>query len=67
MLHLEMSIYVNLKIIFVKKQQQTRKRPIQGLGPIFIITKMSLFTLEMDYSCEKGYPFDDSRQIVNTS
>ena len=28
---------------------------------------MAVFTLEKDYSCETGYPFDDSRQIGNTS
>ena len=54
---------VNLKIIFVKKQKQTRERPTQGRGATFIITEMAVFTLETDYSCETGYPFDDSRQI----
>ena len=29
--------------------------------------RISVFTLETDYSCETGYPFDDSRQIGNTS
>ena len=33
----------------------------------FITTEMSVFTLGTDYSCETGYPFDDSRQIGNTS
>ena len=28
---------------------------------------MAVFTLEADYSGETGYPFDDSRQIGNTS
>ena len=42
---------VNLKIIFVEKQKQTRKRPTQGRGATFIITEMA----------------DDSRQIGNTS
>ena len=65
-LRIEMSI-VNLKIIFVKKQKQTRERPTQGRGATFIITEMAVFTLEKDYSCETGYPFDDSRQIGNTS
>ena len=37
---------VNLKIIFVKKQKQTRKRPTQGRGATFIITEMAVFTLE---------------------
>ena len=65
-LRIEMSI-VNLKIIFVKKQKQTRERPTQGRGATFIITEMAVFTLEKDYSCEMGYPFDDLRQIGNTS
>ena len=56
---------VNLKIIFVKKQ--TSESPTQGRGATFIITEMAVFTLEKDYSCEKGYPLDDSRQIGNTS
>ena len=34
---------VNLKIIFVKKQKQTRKRPTQGRGATFIITEMAFF------------------------
>ena len=63
-LHVEMSI-INLKIIFVKKQKQTRERPTEGQGATFIITEMAVFTLEK-YSCETGYPFDDSRQIGNT-
>ena len=50
---------VNLKIIFEKKQKQTRKRPIQGRDATFIISEMAVFTVEMDYSCETGYPFDD--------
>ena len=35
---------VNLKIIFVKKQKQTRERPTQGRGATFIITEMAVFT-----------------------
>ena len=58
---------VNLKIIFVKKQKQTCEHPTQGRGVTFIITEMSVFTLEKDYVCETGDPFDDSRQIGNTS
>ena len=27
---------------------------------------MAVFTLETYYSCEMGYPFDNSRQIGNT-
>ena len=37
-LRIEMSI-VNLKIIFVKKQKQTRGRPIQGRGDIYLYQK----------------------------
>ena len=58
---------VNLKIIFVKKQKQTRKRLTQGRGATFIIAEIAVFTLEKDYSCETGYSFVDSRQIGNTS
>ena len=60
---------VNLKIMFVKKQKQTRERPTpgRGRGAAFIITEMAVFTLETDYSCEMGYLFDNSRQIGNTS
>ena len=57
---------VNLKVIFLKKHKQTRKRPTHGRGVTFIITEMAVFTLETDYSCDTGYPFDDSRQISNT-
>ena len=49
---------VNLKIIFVKKQKQTRERPTQGGGGTFIITEMALFTLATDYLNEMGYPFE---------
>ena len=33
---------VNLNIIFVKKQKQTRERPTQGRGATFIITEMAV-------------------------
>ena len=39
----------NLKIIFVKKQKQTRKHPTLGQGATFIITEMNVLTLEKDY------------------
>ena len=59
---------VNLKIIFVKKQKHADTRtPNQGRGATFIITELAVFTLEKDYSCETGYPFDDSCQIGNMS
>ena len=28
---------------------------------------LAVFTLETDYSCETGYPLDNSRQTVSTS
>ena len=59
---------VNLKIVFVKKQKQTRERPLtQAWDRQSFITEMAVFTLETDYSCEKGYPFGNSSQIGNTS
>ena len=61
---------VNLKIIFVKKQKQTRERPTRGMGRGrrgFIITEMAVFTLATDYSYDMGDPFDKSRQTGNTS
>ena len=65
-LRIEMSV-VNLKIIFAKKQKQTRERPTQGRGGYSFMTEMAAFTLQTDYSWEMGYPFDNSRQIGNTS
>ena len=65
-LRIEMST-VNIKIIFVKKQKQTRERSTQGQGANSFITEMAVFTLETDHSCERGYPFDNSRQLDNTS
>ena len=66
-LYIEMSI-INLKIIFVKKQKRTRKRPTQARpGRDIHYNRNGRVTLEKGYSCETGYPFDDSRQIGNTS
>ena len=65
-LRIEMST-VNIKIIFVKKQKQTRERSTQGQDANSFITEMAVFTLETDHSCERGYPFDNSRQLDNTS
>ena len=50
-----------------EKAKADTQTPSQGRGATFIITEMAVFTLEKDYSCETGYPFDDSRQIGNTS
>ena len=57
---------VNLKIIFGKKQKQTRERPTQGPGATFIYNRNGRFQ-ETDYSCEMGYTFDNSHQIGNAS
>ena len=57
---------VNLKIIFVKKEKQMTQRPISRPGTRHsFITDMDVFTFQTDYSCEAGYPFDNSRQIGN--
>ena len=60
---------VNLKIIFVKKQKQTRERLTQGWegGGHSFISEIAFSTLETDYSRQMGYPFDNSRQIGSTS
>ena len=41
---------VNMKIIFGKKQKQTRERSTQGRGAETVV-----FTLETDHSCETGF------------
>ena len=41
-LRIEMSI-INLNIIFVKKQKQTRERATQGLGATFIYNRNGRF------------------------
>ena len=63
----QLRLIVNLKIIFVKKQKQTRERSEICRGETFIITEMAVFTPEKYYSREPCYPLDDSRQIGNTS
>ena len=48
---------VNVKIVLVKKQKQTRERPTQGWRSTFIYNRNGRFhtTLEMDYSCERSF------------
>ena len=58
---------VKIKIIFVKKQKQTRERSTKGGARHSFTTEMAVFTLETDNSSETGYPLDNSRQIGNTS
>ena len=57
---------VSLKIIFVKKQKETRERPTQGRGARghSFITEMTVFTQETDYSCETGYWLDNLKVVV---
>ena len=50
-----------------EKAKADTRTPNQGRGATFIITELAVFTLEKDYSCETGYPFDDSCQIGNMS
>ena len=50
-----------------EKAKADTRTPNQSRGATFIKTEMAVFTLEKDYSCETGYPFDDSRQIGNMS
>ena len=55
---------VNLKIIFVKKQKQTRERPTQGRGATFIYNRNGRFhTTDGLFRVRR---FDNSRQIGNT-
>ena len=42
----QLRLIVNLKIIFVKKQKQTRERPEICRGPTFIVKEMAVSTLE---------------------
>ena len=39
------------------------RRSHEKIGDCEQSTEMAVFTLETDYSCETGYPFDDLRQI----
>ena len=53
------SLYIELSIVNLKKRlfnNLCEKAKAEAV-----------FTLETDYSCETSYPFDDSRQIGNTS
>ena len=61
---------VNLKIIFVKKQKRHPNAQLKaggGGGDIHLQAETTTFTLRTDYSWAMGYPFDNPRQIGNTS
>ena len=47
------------------KGKADTRTPISRTGARHsFITEMEVFTLEADYLCETGYPFDNSRQII---
>ena len=58
---------VNLKIIFVKSKSRHANAQLKSGARHSFRIQMAVFTLETDYSCETGYPFDNSRQIGPTS
>ena len=41
--HIEIDVNIQFKIIFVKKQKQTRERPTQGRGATFIYNRNGRF------------------------
>ena len=48
-----------------EKGKADTRTPISRTGARHsFITEMEVFTLEADYLCETGYPFDNSRQII---
>ena len=51
-----------MPIVNLKRERQTQDR-----GRDIHLTEMAVFTLETDDSRETSYPFDNSRQIGNTS
>ena len=65
-LHIEMS-KVNSKIIFVKKQKHDTRTLKSRPGRDIHYNRNGRFHIREGLSCEMGYPFDDSRQIGNTS
>ena len=56
-------------MIFVKSKSRHANAQliIKARGRHSFLTEMAVLTLETDYSCETGYPFDNLRQIGNTS
>ena len=61
-----MSIVMQFKIISVKSKSRHANAQRQAGARHSFLTEMAVFTLETDYSCETGYPFDNSRQIGNS-
>ena len=66
-----MNVNTQLKNNFCEKAKADMRTPNSrnggGVGGHSFITEIAVFTLETDYSCEKGYPFCNSSQIGNTS
>ena len=62
------TVQINPKLDSSEKLKDNSRADNTGLTDCYIIiTEMTVFTLETDYSCETGYPFDDLRQIGNAS
>ena len=55
------------KRISVKSKNDTRTPNLRPGARHSFLTEMAFVTLETDYSCETGYPFDNSPQIGTTS
>ena len=52
---------------WVERCMQYVHEGLKGVVAFKCITEMAVFILATDYSCEMGYPFDNSCQIGNTS
>ena len=57
---------VNFKNNLCEKAKADTRTPNSRSGHDIHYNRNGVFTLEMDFSCETGYPFDDSLQIGNT-
>ena len=55
------------KRISVKSKTRHANAQLKAGARHSFLTEMAVLTLETDYSCETGYPFDNSRQIGTTS
>ena len=51
----------------MKKQSRHGNAQLKAGERHSFISEMAVFTVKADYSVEKGYPFNNSRQLGNTS
>ena len=58
---------VKLKISLVKKQSRHGNAQLKAGARHSCISEMAVFTVKADYSGDKGYPFNNSRQLGNMS